>query len=341
MHSIKGLVSKYPFGYYQKAKGVNVIDFNGQHLIDMSIMGVGACILGYADADVNDAVKKCIDDGSMSTYNCVEDEVLAKLLVDLHPWADKVRYARTGGEACAIAYELAFNYTKGGWLSSYGYHGWHLGTPWTENEFEFNNPESLEEAIDDFEPEIIFMEIMRHEYPTKEFIDTIKKVQKGRILIIDEITSGFRITNGGAHLEFGLEPDIAIFGKAMGNGYPITAVVGKKEVMESEAFISSTFWTERIGPVAGIATINKVIDKDVVGRLTELGLLLKEGLEELGLWVKPPWSLLQFGDIDVDTFQKRMLKKGYIARDSIYLSYAHNEEIINDYLKTVKEVLNK
>ena len=200
MHSIKGLVSKYPFGYYQKAKGVNVWDFDGRKLIDMSIMGVGACILGYADEDVNDAVKYVIDNGSMCTYNCFEDEVLAKLLCDLHPWADKVRFARTGGEACAIAYDLAMSKLDmridDGVMIKWGYHGWHLGNPWEENDFEFNDCESLENAIDEYIPDIIYIEILRHEYPTEEFINTIKKVQKGRILIIDEITSGFKILVG-------------------------------------------------------------------------------------------------------------------------------------------------
>jgi glutamate-1-semialdehyde aminotransferase len=335
---VKGLVSKYPYGYYEDAKGVNVWS-SWNKLIDMGIMGVGSCILGYADDDVNKIVKQCIDRGSMSTYNCYEDIELAEILLKLHPWADKVRYARSGGEAMMIAFMLAQQYSEYSKVVHCGYHGWQLGEPDSPNDFEFNNVESLENCIKNEDPRVIIMEIMRHEEPTEEFLEAIKEAQKGRILIIDEITSGFRMCNGGAHLKYGLEPDIAVFGKAIGNGFPITAVVGKEEVMNTDAFISSTFWTERIGPTAAIATINKILKLNVVESLTILGKKLSKGLNDLGIQTKIPYSLLQLEIEDVDWFREEMLKRGYIAGNQIYLSYAHSEQIIKDYLKEVEKII--
>ena len=111
--------------YFKKAKGVEIWDLDGNKFIDMSLMGVGACILGYADDDVNDSVKKIIDKGTMTTLNCPEEVELAELLLHLHPWADMVRYAKTGGEAMAIAVRIARAYTRKDTIAFCGYHGWH------------------------------------------------------------------------------------------------------------------------------------------------------------------------------------------------------------------------
>src|SRR3989338_8361647 len=278
--------------YYDKAQGCAIWDLDGRRYIDASYMGIGACILGYCDKDVDSAVKKAIDKGSMTTLNCPEEVELAELLCGIHKWAEMVRYARTGGEAVSIAVRIARAKTGKDMVLFCGYHGWHdwylaanladdksldghllpgllpKGVPralkGTVIPFNYNNTEKFLKLLKMHKENIaaVVMEPIRNYEPQKGFLDTIRKEteKSGIVLVFDEITSGFRLTEGGAHLKFGIHPDIAVFGKAMSNGYPMAAIIGTKEAMEvaQDTFISSTYWTERIGPVAALATIKKI-----------------------------------------------------------------------------------
>ena len=279
--------------YYQSAKGVDVWDLDKNHYIDMSFMGVGACPLGYADPDVNAAVKDAIDRASMCTLNCYEEVELAELLIKLHPWAEMVRYARCGGEAMAIAVRIARAHTKKDIVAFCGYHGWHdwylaanladdrsldghllpglepcgvpRGLTGTTLPVRFNHPEDLEAICDKHHNTLaaIVMEPIRDNFPEPGFIKTIRECTEstGAVLIIDEVSAGFRVRTGGAHMDLGIKPDIAVFAKAMGNGFPMAAIIGNCNVMEAaqDTFISSTYWTERTGPVAALATIRKYL----------------------------------------------------------------------------------
>jgi len=259
--------------YYKKAKGVEIWDLDDNHYYDMSIMGVGTCILGYANDEINKAVIDAITNGNMSTLNCYEEVQLAQKLIELHPWAQMVRYSKTGGEACAIAVRIARAFSKKDKVAFCGYHGWsdwYLASNLSDNEnlngqllpgleplgipqglkntsfpFHYGADEELEEIIDKNKGEIgvIITEIARHEEVDIEFLNKVREIARdiNAVLIFDEVSSGFRTNLGGMHLQYNIEPDILILGKALGNGYPISAVIGKKEVMDmaQETFISS------------------------------------------------------------------------------------------------------
>ena len=298
--------------YFNKAKGAEIWDLDGRRYLDMSIGGIGANILGYADPDVDAAVMEVIANGTSSSLNCPEEVELAELLCQLHPWAQMVRYARSGGEALTIAVRIARAFTQRDKIAFCGYHGWHdwylaanLGTEDALGEhlisglspigvpeglkntafpFRYNHIDELEEIIKTHGKEFaaIVMEPIRNIEPEPGFLDNVRELsnQVGAVLIIDEISAGFRLATGGAHLILlDGSPDIAVFSKALGNGYPISAVIGKKQIMEAaqSTFISSTNWTERVGPAAAIATIRKHHALNVHHHLIALGEEIQQG----------------------------------------------------------------
>jgi len=368
--------------YYTKAKGVEIWDLDDNKFIDMSIMGIGACILGYADDDVNEVVKAAVDAGSMGTLNCPEEVELAELLLKLHPWASMVRYARTGGEAMAIAVRIARAYTGKEKVAFCGYHGWHdwylaanladdanldghllpglepLGVPrglkGTAIPFNYNRIDELEEIVDHNEIGVIVMEPIRDHEPENNFLNRCRAVADdiGAVLIFDEVTSGWRLRVGGAHELYGVHPDIAVFGKAMSNGFPMAAIIGKDMVMDmaQNTFISSTYWTDRIGPVAAIATINKMIDNNVPSHLCRIGGLVRDGWEGLGkehdlkvhtagIAPLPHFAFDHEENQALQTlFTQEMLNRGFLASKSIYVSHSHNEGHVEMYLENVNDI---
>ena len=256
------LPSRWP-SYFSSAKGCIVTDLDGKEYIDMSIMGIGTNILGYGNEQVDETVLEVIQKGNMSTLNCPEEVYLAERLVEIHPWADMARFARSGGEANAIAIRIARAATGREKIAICGYHGWHdwylasnLNDSSSLNEhllpglspdgvpkslagttipFNFNDIKRLKEIIRDNDLAAIKMEVQRNVPPLPGFLEEIRALcfKNNIVLIFDECTSGFRETFGGHHLTYGVMPDLAMFGKTLGNGYAITAVVGTKEVMES------------------------------------------------------------------------------------------------------------
>jgi glutamate-1-semialdehyde aminotransferase/spore coat polysaccharide biosynthesis protein SpsF (cytidylyltransferase family) len=373
--------------YYRKARGVEVWDLDGNCYLDMSHNGIGTCILGAADSDVDAAVKAAIDTGSMSTLNCPEEVELADLLCDLHPWADMVRYARSGGEAMAIAIRIARAHTHRSRIAFCGYHGWsdwylaanlaeeqaldgHLlpglapaGVPreliGTALPFRYNNLEELYTVITDHRDNLaaIVMEPIRDQEPAPGFLEEVRELASkiGAVLVFDEITAGFRLTNGGAHLQYGQPPDIAVFAKAMSNGYPMAAIIGNEMVMQSaqDTFISSTYWTERIGPTAALATIRKHRQYGVHNHLTHMGTLVQDGwlraAEQTGLHLHvggiKPLSHFSFADEQAQVartlFTQLMLEKSFLAGSSFYATFAHQEQHIQRYLEAVTEVFSR
>jgi len=369
--------------YYKKAKGAEIWDLDGNKFIDMTIMGVGACTLGYADEDVNRAVKQVIDNGSMATLNAPEEVELAELLIKLHPWAGSVRYARTGGEAMAIAVRIARASSKKDNIAFCGYHGWHdwyissnlasdsnldghllqglepNGVPRslinTAIPFEYNNIEKLESIVKNNNIGVIVVETVRHQEPKNNFLGRIREIADdiGAVLIFDEITIGWRLTVGGAHLIYGTNPDIMVAAKTMSNGYPMAAILGNTSVMDAAqtSFISSAYWTERIGPAAAIATITKMQKVNLPSHLNKIGNLIGEGWkllsEKHNLYIEilPPNALITFSFKNYENIQEvntlftqEMLKRGFLASTSVYVSLPHNEDIVASYLKSVDEV---
>jgi glutamate-1-semialdehyde 2,1-aminomutase len=361
--------------YFTKAKGCKVWDLDGTELIDMSIMGIGTNTLGYGHPEVDAEVQRIIQSGNMSTLNCPEEVYLAEKLIEIHPWADMVRLARSGGEANAIAIRIARAASGKDNVAICGYHGWHdwyLSANLSNDEsldahllpglepkgvprnlkntvfpFTYNDYEELESLVNAQDIGVIKMEVMRNHEPQNNFLHKVRKLATDRniVLIFDECTSGFRETYGGLHKKYGVEPDIAMFGKALGNGYGITAIIGRRSVMEAaqSTFISSTFWTERIGPTAALASLN-VMEKIQSWRsITNTGHNIREGWKQLAdeyqlninHWGLPALAGFTFQGPNSLLYKtlitQEMLEKGYMASNCVYSCIDHSKEIIADY----------
>ena len=280
---------KWP-NFFSKANGCKIKDKKKNYL-DFSLMGVGTNILGYANKNVNHKVKKIIDKSNISTVNSNYHLRLSKQLINLNKWSSKCFFAKTGGEANSIALRISRCYNKKSKVAICGYHGWNdwylsanlkkkdnldhillsgletLGIPSEYRNlvhpFFYNDLQSLKKIIKK-EKNIgtIFMEVQRNIKPKKNFIKNIRKIadKNNIVLIFDECSSGFRDNFGGIYKKYGVNPDIVVYGKAIANGYPLTAILGKNEIMRSaeNSFISSTFWTDNLGAVAAIETLKEM-----------------------------------------------------------------------------------
>lgn len=374
--------------YYSKAKGVEIWGLNGEKYIDMGWGGIGSCVLGFADPDVDNAVCTAIANGSMSTLNCPEEMELADLLCDLHPWADMVRYARCGGEAMAIAVRIARAKTGRETVAFCGYHGWHdwylaanfgerdilsdwhmsttglipTGVPralqGTALPFHYNRIDELEAIVSSHWDRLaaIVMEPVRSHAPIPGFLEHVRDLANdvGAILIFDEVSSGFRLTTGGAHLIYNVHPDIAVFAKAISNGYPMAAIIGVGEVMEAarRTYISSTYWTERIGPTAALATIRKHQQNEVAQHLLRIGQLVRSGWysaaerRKLSVIVSEIPSMLELsfdypnGLAVLTLFTQTMLEKGFLVTGVFYPTYSHEDAHIQSYLTALDETFD-
>jgi len=364
--------------YYSKAAGCEVWDLDGRRFLDFSISSVGACPLGYADPDVNAAVCEAVSRGSICTLNPPEEVELADLLCELHPWADMVRFPRTGGEAMSVAVRIARAATQRDVVAFCGYHGWsdwylaanlsedraldgHLlpglapaGVPrgllGTALPFRFNQLDDLRKIVAEHGARLaaVVTEPIRSRPPEQGFFSEVQKIAReaGALVVADEITMGFRLRCGGAHALFGLEPDLAIFAKGMSNGFPMAAVIGRAEVMEAaqETFISSTYWTERVGPTAALACIRKLREENIPARLAATGLRIKAGWRDLsatsglpltvdGVDPLPSFAVQCNDPLAVKTlFIQEMLDRGFLATTAVFVTAAHDEEKVGKYL---------
>ena len=361
--------------YFSRAKGCRVWDLDDNEYIDAGIFGIGTNILGFGHPKVDEAVMRVVQAGNMSTFNCPEEVYLAEKLVEMHPWSGMARFTRSGGEACAVAVRIARAYSGKSAVAFCGYHGWHdwylsanlsedsaldghllpgllpagvpRGLAGTARPFEYNDLEGLKKIMDADDVGVIFMEVRRGSEPNPGFLERVRAIatKKNAVLIFDECTSGFRKTFGGLHLDYGVNPDIITLGKTLGNGYAINAILGTTEVMQAaqDTFISSTFWTERIGPTAALATLAVMEEEDAPARIHKIGLSAQEIWKNIGKSVGlnvvtngvPSLSTFSVEGHDsllVKTFiTQEMLKKGFIAGTSLYASIAHESSILDHY----------
>ena len=252
--------NKWPT-YFSKTKEYFIWDLDGKKYKDFSYMGVGTNLLGYSNNLIDKKIKNVIDKGNISTLNCVEEVFLTEKLLNIHKWAGMAKYAKTGGEAATIALRIARSFNNKEKIIVCGYHGWHdwylsaqlskkgslknhlfenikiKGVPDffknTTFAFNFNNINELKEIIKKIKNKIsaLIMEVQRNIEPKINFFKSVEKIcKKNRIiLILDECTSGFRENIGGLHIKYKIKPDIVLYGKSMSNGYPITAILGKKK----------------------------------------------------------------------------------------------------------------
>jgi len=365
--------------YFSKSKGCEVWDLDGKKYID-TLMMPGTNSLGYNYEEIDEAVKETINSGNMSTLNAPEEVELTERLVELHPWADMARFARSGGEANSVAIRLARAASGKDNVAFCGYHGWHdwylasnlsdskgldghllpgldpHGVPKNLKDsvhpFEYNNLDKLEEIVKTKNIGVIKMEVYRNKEPENNFLHRVRKLanEHNIVLVFDECTSGFRKNFGGLHKLYDVEPDVAMFGKALGNGYAVTAVLGKREVMQAaeKSFISSTFWTERIGSSAALATL-KAMDKEKSWeKITSTGESINKEWIKLSQEYELPITISGLAALTTFTFKSKnalayktlitqeMLKKGYLAATAVYVCTAHTPEIIKTYLENLK-----
>lgn len=373
--------------YYREARGAEVWDLDGNRFLDMSYAGIGSCILGYADPDVNAAVTEAVVAGSMCTLNSPEEAELADLLCELHPWADMVRFGRCGGEAMAMAVRIARARTRRDKVLFCGYHGWHdwylaanlasgdvlqghllpglepAGVPQalagSAIPFSFNDTAGFLGAMEAAGADVaaVVMEPMRAAQPAPGFLETIRAEtsRRGVVLVLDEVTAGWRLNSGGSHLLLNVAPDIAVFAKAISNGYPMAAILGRGDVMQAaqETFISSTYWTERIGPTAALATIRKHLRVEAHRHLIATGQAVQAAWSEAaaatGMSIAvagiPPLGRFTFQTPDPQAvrtlFTQMMLDRGFLASTAFYAMYAHTAAHVTQYAKAVRDVFQE
>lgn len=369
--------------YFSKSKGCRVWDLDGKEYFDCSMMGIGTNTLGYANDFVDEAVMRVIKAGNMTTLNCPEEVYLAEKLLLMNPWAGGVRYTRGGGEANSVSVRIARAYTGKDKIAICGYHGWHdwyvsvnlgendalaghllpgiptngvpRGLRGTSIPFHYNNFEELLNIVEN-NPDvgIIKMEVCRNFGPKDNFLKKVRNLatERGLVLIFDECTSGFRETFGGLFMKYEVEPDMAIFSKTIGNGYAICAVVGRKDIMDSAqgSWISSTFWTERIGPTAALATLAEMERVKSWEIITKIGLENKKRWQaladkyglEIEQWGLPALAGFNFKSPNHLAYKtyitQQMLKKGFLAGNSMYPCIAHTSEILDNYFYELDKV---
>ncbi len=373
--------TQYPVGisplYISKAKGAHVWDLDGNKYIDL-VNSLASVSLGYGDRDVSRAVRKQLKKGvSFSLPGVLESEV-AELLVDLIPSAEMVRFGKNGSDATSAAIRLARAYTGRDHIVVCGYHGWqdwYIGST-TRNKgvpnqvsdlthkFIFNDIDSLKDLISDYHGKIaaVILEPMNSVWPEKGFLESVKKLtsDEGALLIFDETITGFRFSRGGAQELFGVIPDLSTFGKGMANGFPLSAVVGRRDVMMEmeEIFFSGTFGGELLSLAASKVVLEKHQNQDLCADLGKLGDLLATQLElliddlnlssVLKLSGHPTWKFLNWSptdDFDVAQirtyFQQEMYKLGVLIIATHNISLAMDERIVSKVLKSYELVLNQ
>ena len=297
--------------YAERAQGARFWDVDGHEYIDWT-SGIGSILLGYADPVVDDAVHQQIARGTVYAVNHPLEIELAEALSQAIPCAEMARYAKCGGEACAIAVRIARGVTGRDRVLFCGYHGWHdwylaanlsaeasldshlfpgiepIGVPraldGTAIPFAYGDLTSLAAALDDHRGQVaaVIMEPVRSEPPPEGYLSAAARLARehAAVFILDEVSAGLRFGPGGAGQHYGVTPDMAVFAKSLSNGYPMAAVVGRREVMEPSArmLISSTYWSDTIGPVAALTTLREAAKRDVATRLWQFGAELKRRL---------------------------------------------------------------
>ena len=378
------LPGKWP-AYFSKSKGCKLWDLDNNKYDDIAYMGNGTNVLGYCHPEIEKKVSKVIKNGTISTLNSIEEILLAEKLVSLHPWSEMVRFTRSGGEANAVAIRIARAASGRDKVAVCGYHGWHdwymstnidnknnLNTHLMNNlpingvpknlkntvfPFEYNNFEQLSKIVKMQKIGVIKMEVKRISEPQNNFLQKIRKLatENNIVLIFDECTSGFRQTFGGLHTFYNVEPDLAIFGKALGNGYAINAVIGRRAVMEhaNHSFISSTFWTERVGPSAALETLkimekNKswneitMIGKNIKKQIRYIASLHKLDLQIEGIDAIPNFYFNSNNNMKYKTLiTQEMLKKKILASNLIFCSISHKDKVLKKYFNTLEGIFSK
>lgn len=373
--------------YFREARGCEVWDLDRKHYYDFSLNGGGGCMLGFAHPAANDAVARRLRMGVMATPNPAEEVELADRLCAIHPWANQVRFGRTGGEAVSVAVRIARATTDRSKVAICGYHGWpdwyiaanlgdndnlrghllpgldSLGVPrelrGTTLPFTYNDREGFDALLarEGERLAAVVMEPCRNSDPEPGFLEHIRAEtrKRGIQLIFDEITIGWRKLFGGAHLGYGIEPDMAVFGKSLGAGHPMAAIIGTRESMAGAhgSFISSSYWTEAIGPTAALAALAEMERINAVQLCQHAGARIqkiwREAAEQTGIPAKaggftclPTLSFEHPQLHELRTlYTQEMLAEGFLAGTLIWPSIAHTDPILDTFGEAVQRVFER
>ncbi len=360
--------------FLKKGKGCRVWDVDGNEFIDL-VQGLLPNILGYAHAEVNAAVAAQLSEGHSFTLPHPIEVELAERLVRLIPCAEMVRFGKNGSDATAGAVRAARAFTGRDLIACCGYHGWqdwyigsttrNAGVPQAVQNltytFPYNDLPALEKLLTEHPGEFaaIIMEPVNFVEPEPDYLTGVKKLahKHGALLIFDEICTGFHLGLGGAQRRYGVTPDLACFGKAMGNGFPISCIVGRADIMKifEEIFFSFTF----AGDVASMAAAMQVIDileqTDVLVQMESCGRVLQEGFRALAIAAglghrfacvgHPTWSLIKFLDeegkdclLGKSLFQQEVIKRGVLILATHNMTAAHDMGIVEQILEVYAAV---
>lgn len=373
--------TQFPYGvspyFIERGEGSKVWDVDGNKYIDF-INGLAAITLGYNDPDVTKAVKEQLEKGTIFSLAHPLEMQVAEKIIEMVPCAEKVRFGKNGSDATSGAVRLARAFTSRERIIVCGYHGWqdwyigstprYIGVPECTRElthsFEFNNLASLKKLLENYPGEIaaVILEPMNVTFPNEGFLEGVKLLthQHGALLIFDEVVTGFRHANGGAQEYFGVIPDLAALGKGLSNGYPLSAIVGRAEIMDlmSDVYFSFTYGGETLSLAAALASLTKLQTNSVIENISRKGQVLfdtvnklieEQGLKDiLSVSGHPAWSFLQIKDhekydnIVIRTFfMQEMMDNGILTLGSHLLSYAHSEEDIDALINSYRSFLSK
>ena len=372
--------------YYKSARGCKIKDFDNNIYTDLYLMGVGTNILGYGNKEIDNAVKKSLSNGNMSSLNCFEEVQLAENLIKIHPQFDMAKFAKTGGEANSIAIRIARAASGRDKVAICGYHGWHdwylaaglnkggnknfrghlandlgiNGVPKslkkTTFTFEYGNYQQFNKIINENNIGVVKMEVCRKSLPDKKFIKHVREKTKKKniVLIFDECTTGFRQSFGGIHKTIKIYPDMLILGKALGNGYPITCILGKESIMRSvqKTFITSTFWSERSGYVAALKTLEIMKRTRSWEKISKIGknlqtnwsnMFASHGIDSeiFGFPAITGFAFKNNHDLYRKFITQEMLKSNILAGSIVYASVSQTESILNSYFDKFYQIIKK
>ena len=361
--------------YLQKGEGSHVFDVDGNEYIDY-VMALGPITLGYAYPATNKVIMKQLEDGIVFSLMHPLEVELSELLVEIIPCAEMVRFGKNGSDVTSAAVRVSRAYTSRDKIACCGYHGWqdwyvgttgmNKGVPRAVKEltipFEYNNIKSLEKIFIENKGEVaaVIMEPLTMTEPEDNFLQEVKELthQNGAVFIFDEIATGFRVGLGGAQEYFNVIPDLAAFGKGMANGMPLSAIVGKREIMKEfdEVFFSFTFGGETASLAAAMATIKEIKDKNAVAHFWNQGRKLKDGYNELAKSFNlidytqcvglPAYNALYFrnasGEDSLELkslFQQEMIKRGILTIGVHLLCLSHTDKDIEKTLEAYSDTL--
>jgi len=371
--------TQYPFGvspyFIERAQGSHAWDVDGNEYIDF-INSLAAVTLGYNDPDVTKAVQAQLQQGTIFSLPHPIEVLVAEKIVEVVPCAEMVRFGKNGSDATSGAIRVARAYTRRDRVAVCGYHGWHdwyigstardLGIPAATkaltHKFLYNDIESLHQLFQEYPGEIaaVILEPMNVFFPKDDFLGKVKELthQNGSLLVFDETITGFRYAIGGSQEYFGITPDLATFGKGLANGYPVSALTGKAEIMQvvEDIFFSFTFGGETLSLSAALATINKLQREPVIQTMTARGEAIVTDVQALidrydighifSLSGHPTWSFLLIKDIapysqwQIKTlFLQEMFARGILTLGTHNLSYGHAETDVHSLLAVYEEVL--